>query len=372
MRSGTSRSVTPRKLENTVVMETGGMKGYREEIPKEEFHRILCRAFGVGAIHSEYGMAELTSQAYSAGGNRFRCPAWMRVAARDVNDPFCTLPAGARRTEHHGPGEPLVVRLHPDRGRRTCRSRRLVRRRGAYRPRGHPGLQPAGAGITEQPNQRMKTVAFVPIRLNSQRVAGKNLRLLGGEPLMCHILRTLTRTEGIDEVWVYCSDESIRPLLPEGVRFRRRSEEAGPRHHAGPRDLRQLHLRGRCRPLRARARHLALHPRGDRRRGARQGPLGSVRLGLQRRTDPDLRLVRGPAAELLPRRDSPHADDRTDLHRDQRLLHLPARVVARTPPPHRRPTPTWPSWTGSRGMDIDYPEDFTMAEIIAASRTLPR
>ena len=84
------------KLENTVVMETGGMKGYREEIPKEEFHRILCRAFGVGAIHSEYGMAELTSQAYSAGGNRFRCPAWMRVAARDVNDPFCTLPAGAR------------------------------------------------------------------------------------------------------------------------------------------------------------------------------------------------------------------------------------------------------------------------------------
>lgn len=84
------------KLENTVVMETGGMKGYREEIPKEEFHRILCRAFGVGAIHSEYGMAELTSQAYSAGDNRFRCPAWMRVTARDVNDPFCTLPAGAR------------------------------------------------------------------------------------------------------------------------------------------------------------------------------------------------------------------------------------------------------------------------------------
>ena len=84
------------KLRNTVVMETGGMKGYREEIPKEEFHRILCRAFGVGEIHSEYGMAELTSQAYSQGGNCFRCPAWMRVAARDINDPFCTLPAGSR------------------------------------------------------------------------------------------------------------------------------------------------------------------------------------------------------------------------------------------------------------------------------------
>ena len=81
------------KLRGTVVMETGGMKGYREEIPKEEFHRILCDAFGVGKIHSEYGMAELTSQAYSQGGNVFRCPGWMRVTARDVNDPFDLLPA---------------------------------------------------------------------------------------------------------------------------------------------------------------------------------------------------------------------------------------------------------------------------------------
>ncbi len=84
------------KLHDTVVMETGGMKGYREEIPKEEFHRILCDAFGVEAIHSEYGMAELTSQAYSQGGNRFRGPAWMRVVCRDVNDPFEPLPAGSR------------------------------------------------------------------------------------------------------------------------------------------------------------------------------------------------------------------------------------------------------------------------------------
>lgn len=84
------------KLRDTVVMETGGMKGYREEIPKEEFHRILCDAFGVREIHSEYGMAELTSQAYSQGGNRFRCPAWMRVTVRDVNDPFDLLPPGSR------------------------------------------------------------------------------------------------------------------------------------------------------------------------------------------------------------------------------------------------------------------------------------
>ena len=70
----------------------------------------------------------------------------------------------------------------------------------------------------------MKTVAFVPIRLNSQRVAGKNLRMLGGSPLMCHILRTLMQVPEIDEVYVFCSDERVRDLLPDGVRFLRRSE----------------------------------------------------------------------------------------------------------------------------------------------------
>lgn len=84
------------KLRDTVVMETGGMKGRREELPKEEFHRILCDAFGVDAIHSEYGMAELTSQAYSDGGGVFRAPSWMRVLVRDVNDPFCHLDDGRR------------------------------------------------------------------------------------------------------------------------------------------------------------------------------------------------------------------------------------------------------------------------------------
>lgn len=84
------------KLHGTIIMETGGMKGHREELPKEEFHAILKQAFGVEAIHSEYGMAELTSQAYSQGANRFRCPAWMRVTTREVNDPFDLLAAGTR------------------------------------------------------------------------------------------------------------------------------------------------------------------------------------------------------------------------------------------------------------------------------------
>lgn len=71
----------------------------------------------------------------------------------------------------------------------------------------------------------MKTVAFVPIRLNSKRVEGKNLRLLGGRPLMTYILDALRRAEHIDEVYVYCSNPDIERYLPQGVRFLRRSEE---------------------------------------------------------------------------------------------------------------------------------------------------
>ena len=84
------------KLDNTIVMETGGMKGQREELPKAEFHKILTGAFGVEKIHSEYGMAELTSQGYSSGDGVFRAPAWMRVVLRDVNNPLKMLPAGSR------------------------------------------------------------------------------------------------------------------------------------------------------------------------------------------------------------------------------------------------------------------------------------
>ncbi len=83
-------------LNDTIVMETGGMKGYREEIPKAELHRILCDGFGVERIHSEYGMAELTSQAYSSGRGIFFAPRWMRILVRDINDPFELLHNGSR------------------------------------------------------------------------------------------------------------------------------------------------------------------------------------------------------------------------------------------------------------------------------------
>lgn len=70
----------------------------------------------------------------------------------------------------------------------------------------------------------MKRVAFVPIRLNSQRVEGKNLRELGGRPLMTYLLQTLTQVENIDEVYLYCSNPDIQQYLPEGVKFLQRDE----------------------------------------------------------------------------------------------------------------------------------------------------
>ena len=70
----------------------------------------------------------------------------------------------------------------------------------------------------------MKVVAFVPIRLNSKRVVGKNLKMLGGKPLMCYILDTLANIKKIDEVYVYCSQESIKEYLPKGVKFLKRPE----------------------------------------------------------------------------------------------------------------------------------------------------
>lgn len=84
------------KLNQTIVMETGGMKGQRKELPKAEFHKILIDAFGVEKIHSEYGMAELTSQAYSAGDGIFRAPSWLRILTRDVNNPLKINSAPAR------------------------------------------------------------------------------------------------------------------------------------------------------------------------------------------------------------------------------------------------------------------------------------
>ena len=73
-------------LKNTIIMETGGMKGRRREMIREELHEVLCNGFGVSKIHSEYGMTELLSQAYSLGDGIFECPPWMDILIRDTED----------------------------------------------------------------------------------------------------------------------------------------------------------------------------------------------------------------------------------------------------------------------------------------------
>ncbi|MUP44605.1 acyl transferase [Gramella sp. BOM4] len=73
-------------LNNTIVMETGGMKGRRKEMIRQELHEILKNGFGVESIHSEYGMTELLSQAYSSGNGIFECPPWMKIFIRDPED----------------------------------------------------------------------------------------------------------------------------------------------------------------------------------------------------------------------------------------------------------------------------------------------
>lgn len=79
---------------DTIVMETGGMKGRREELTRGALHAVLRTAFGLHNIHSEYGMTELLSQGYSMGDERFHCPPWMRVVITDSYIPNRIVPAG--------------------------------------------------------------------------------------------------------------------------------------------------------------------------------------------------------------------------------------------------------------------------------------
>jgi len=81
-------------LKNTIIMETGGMKGRRKEMIREELHQILTQGFGVNTIHSEYGMTELLSQGYSLGEGVFECPPYMEVLMRDTEDPFSYVEDG--------------------------------------------------------------------------------------------------------------------------------------------------------------------------------------------------------------------------------------------------------------------------------------
>ena len=74
-------------LSGAIIMETGGMKGRRPEITREDLHSVLKKAFNIKSVHSEYGMTELLSQAYSKGDGMFYCPPWMKIVLRDTQDP---------------------------------------------------------------------------------------------------------------------------------------------------------------------------------------------------------------------------------------------------------------------------------------------
>jgi phenylacetate-coenzyme A ligase PaaK-like adenylate-forming protein len=84
----------PGNSPDLIIIETGGMKGKRREMVREELHRELCEKFGVVKIHSEYGMTELLSQSYSTGDGIYSAPRWMKILIRDVNDPLSLLTSG--------------------------------------------------------------------------------------------------------------------------------------------------------------------------------------------------------------------------------------------------------------------------------------
>ena len=92
-------------LEGFLIMETGGMKGRRKEISRDELHQILSSAFGCDQIHSEYGMTELCSQAYSSGNGVFDENQWMKINLREVTDPFS-------QTQNNKPGVIQVIDLN--------------------------------------------------------------------------------------------------------------------------------------------------------------------------------------------------------------------------------------------------------------------
>lgn len=76
---------------NLILIETGGMKGKRKELIREELHNVLCKGFNISSVHSEYGMTELLSQAYSKGKGIFKTPPWMKILIRDINDPLTII-----------------------------------------------------------------------------------------------------------------------------------------------------------------------------------------------------------------------------------------------------------------------------------------
>lgn len=91
------------QLKHTTIMETGGMKGQRKELTREELHQLIKKASGVNNIHSEYGMTELLSQAYAKNDGLYSTPPWMKIIIKDINDPFQSLANSKPSDKHYRP-----------------------------------------------------------------------------------------------------------------------------------------------------------------------------------------------------------------------------------------------------------------------------
>ena len=216
----------------------------------------------------------------------------------------------------------------------------------------------------------MKTVAFVPIRLNSQRVAGKNLRPLDGSPLMCHILKTLTTVEGIDEVYVFCSDESIRPLLPEGVRFLRRDPSLDRDTTLG-REIYDSFTASVDADL-----YILAHATSPFIRAATLADaLGKVRSGEYDSAFSAEKIQTFAWFEGRPLNyaldNIPRTQTIEPVYIETSAFFIFSRELWCGRGRRIGDRPYMAVVDRIEGLDIDYPEDFAMAEIIAASRNLP-
>ena len=205
----------------------------------------------------------------------------------------------------------------------------------------------------------MKTVAFVPIRLNSQRVAGKNLRPLDGSPLMCHILKTLTEVEGIDEVYVFCSDEGIRALLPEGVRLLLRDPSLDSDTARVGADL-----------------YILAHATSPFIRAATLADaLGKVRSGEYDSAFSAEKIQTFAWFEGRPLNyaldNIPRTQTIEPVYIETSAFFIFSRELWCGRGRRIGDRPYMAVVDRIEGLDIDYPEDFAMAEIIAASRNLP-
>ena len=199
----------------------------------------------------------------------------------------------------------------------------------------------------------MKTAAFVPIRLNSQRVSGKNLRPLSGSPLMCHILRTLTEVEGIDEVYVYCSEELDRDTtLGREIYDSFTAEVEADLYvlaHATSPFIRAETVADALRKVVSGEYDSAFSAEKIQTFAWYEGrPLNYSPENIPRTQTIEPVYIETSAFFIFPRA--------LWTGRHRRIGDRPYMAVV----------------DRIEGLDIDYPEDFTMAEIIAASRNLPK